>query len=81
MAETETYRMIRGGWTLLIDGLKTYLETGQPLEFPEEEERRKGRKGRKGGRQWRKAAVSRARRDALAPPLHHRAHINAAVWR
>jgi hypothetical protein len=42
--------MIRGGWTLLIDGLKTYLETGQPLEFPQEEERRKGGKVERGER-------------------------------
>jgi len=34
--ETETYRMIRGGWTPIIDGLKTYLETGRPLEIPRE---------------------------------------------
>jgi uncharacterized protein YndB with AHSA1/START domain/DNA-binding transcriptional ArsR family regulator len=32
--ETETYRMVRGGWAPIIDGLKTYLETGRPLGFP-----------------------------------------------
>ncbi len=32
--ETETYRMVREGWTPIFDGLKTLLETGQPLEFP-----------------------------------------------
>jgi len=32
--ETETYRMVRGGWAPIFDGLKTYLETGNALEFP-----------------------------------------------
>ena len=32
--ETETYKMVREGWTPIFDGLKTLLETGQPLEFP-----------------------------------------------
>jgi uncharacterized protein YndB with AHSA1/START domain/DNA-binding transcriptional ArsR family regulator len=32
--ETETYKMVRGGWGPIFDGLKTYLETGRPLEFP-----------------------------------------------
>ena len=32
--ETETYRMVREGWTPIFDGLKTLLETGKPLEFP-----------------------------------------------
>jgi DNA-binding transcriptional ArsR family regulator/uncharacterized protein YndB with AHSA1/START domain len=32
--ETETYQMVRGGWAPIIDGLKTYLETGRPLGFP-----------------------------------------------
>lgn len=32
--ETETYQLVRGGWTPIIDGLKTYLETGRPLGFP-----------------------------------------------
>jgi hypothetical protein len=35
--EGETYRMIHRGWTPLIDGLKTYLETEKALEFPREE--------------------------------------------
>lgn len=33
--ETETYKAVRGGWTPIMDGLKTYLETGRPLQFPE----------------------------------------------
>jgi uncharacterized protein YndB with AHSA1/START domain len=32
--ETETYQMVRGGWAPIIDGLKTYLETGRPLGVP-----------------------------------------------
>lgn len=32
--ETETYQMVRGGWAPIIDGLKTYLETGRPLGLP-----------------------------------------------
>jgi DNA-binding transcriptional ArsR family regulator/uncharacterized protein YndB with AHSA1/START domain len=32
--ETETYKMVRTGWTPIVDGLKTYLETGQPMGFP-----------------------------------------------
>jgi hypothetical protein len=32
--ETETYKMISRGWTPVFDGLKTLLETGEPLELP-----------------------------------------------
>jgi uncharacterized protein YndB with AHSA1/START domain len=32
--ETETYKAVREGWTPILDGLKTLLETGTPLEFP-----------------------------------------------
>ncbi len=32
--ETETYKGIRNGWGPIVDGLKTYLETGAPLNFP-----------------------------------------------
>jgi uncharacterized protein YndB with AHSA1/START domain len=32
--ETETYKAVRGGRTPIIDGLKTYLETGRPLQSP-----------------------------------------------
>ena len=31
--ETETYRMVRGGWAPIFDGLKTLLETGAPLHL------------------------------------------------
>jgi uncharacterized protein YndB with AHSA1/START domain/predicted transcriptional regulator len=31
--ETETYRMVRGGWAPIFDGLKTLLETGAPLRL------------------------------------------------
>ncbi len=34
--ETETYKMVRQGWTPIFDGLKTLLETGEPLQFPKE---------------------------------------------
>jgi uncharacterized protein YndB with AHSA1/START domain/DNA-binding transcriptional ArsR family regulator len=30
--ETATYRSVAGGWDLVLDGLKTLLETGQPLQ-------------------------------------------------
>jgi uncharacterized protein YndB with AHSA1/START domain/DNA-binding transcriptional ArsR family regulator len=32
--ETETYRMVRGGWAPIFDGLKTLLETGTALHLP-----------------------------------------------
>jgi len=32
--ETQTYKEVRSGWTPIFDGLKTYLETGEPLVFP-----------------------------------------------
>ena len=32
--ETETYRMVRGGWAPIFDGLKTLLETGAALRLP-----------------------------------------------
>jgi uncharacterized protein YndB with AHSA1/START domain/DNA-binding transcriptional ArsR family regulator len=30
--ETATYRSVAGGWDLVLDGLKTLLETGRPLQ-------------------------------------------------
>ena len=33
-AETETYKDVREGWNLILSGLKTYLETGKPLNIP-----------------------------------------------
>lgn len=32
--ETQTYKDVRQGWAPIFDGLKTYLETGTPLNFP-----------------------------------------------
>ena len=34
-AETETYRQVSGGWAFIAAGLKTLLETGEPLMPPE----------------------------------------------
>lgn len=33
-AETPTYRSVARGWNPVVSGLKTLLETGQPLEIP-----------------------------------------------
>jgi hypothetical protein len=30
-AETATYRDVRGGWPWIVSGLKSLLETGEPL--------------------------------------------------
>ena len=30
-AETETFRQVSGGWSFIASGLKTLLETGEPL--------------------------------------------------
>ena len=32
--ETPTYEAVSGGWGLILDGLKTLLETGAPLQVP-----------------------------------------------
>lgn len=32
--ETATYTAVSGGWGLILDGLKTLLETGEPLQTP-----------------------------------------------
>jgi len=34
--ETETYKDTQQGWPPILSGLKTLLETGEPLQFPEE---------------------------------------------
>lgn len=34
--ETATYERVSGGWRLILDGLKTLLETGHPLAVPAE---------------------------------------------
>ena len=34
-AETATYREVAGGWSPILSGLKTLLETGEPLEIGE----------------------------------------------
>jgi uncharacterized protein YndB with AHSA1/START domain/DNA-binding transcriptional ArsR family regulator len=31
--ETETYKMVRGGWPPILSGLKSLLETGRPLQI------------------------------------------------
>ncbi|MEO8510917.1 MAG: metalloregulator ArsR/SmtB family transcription factor [Chloroflexota bacterium] len=33
--ETETYRQVAGGWSLILSGLKSLLETGEPLPSPQ----------------------------------------------
>ena len=37
-AENETYRQVIGGWSFIASGLKTLLETGEPLLPPQEQE-------------------------------------------
>lgn len=32
--ETATYTAVSGGWRLILDGLKTLVETGEPLQVP-----------------------------------------------
>jgi hypothetical protein len=32
--ETKTYQSVARGWNPVVSGLKTLLETGQPLEIP-----------------------------------------------
>ena len=32
--ETATYTAVSGGWSLILDGLKTLVETGEPLRVP-----------------------------------------------
>ncbi len=32
--ETATYTAVSGGWSLILDGLKTLIETGEPLQTP-----------------------------------------------
>jgi uncharacterized protein YndB with AHSA1/START domain/DNA-binding transcriptional ArsR family regulator len=32
--ETATFTAVSGGWSLILDGLKTLLETGKPLDVP-----------------------------------------------
>ena len=34
-SETATYREVAGGWSLILSGLKTLLETGEPLKIRE----------------------------------------------
>ncbi len=34
--DEETYRSVSGGWPIVLNGLKTVLETGKPLEFPKQ---------------------------------------------
>jgi uncharacterized protein YndB with AHSA1/START domain/DNA-binding transcriptional ArsR family regulator len=36
--ETATYRAVAGGWSYILSGLKTLLETGRPMPSPEPEE-------------------------------------------
>ena len=33
--ETATYREVAGGWSYILSGLKTLLETGEPLRIGE----------------------------------------------
>jgi len=33
-AETETFKSTQNGWPPLLSGLKTLLETGEPLSLP-----------------------------------------------
>ena len=33
--ETSTYRSVGNGWTLILSGIKTLLETGEALSIPE----------------------------------------------
>ena len=33
-SETATYTAVSGGWSLILDGLKTLVETGEPLQVP-----------------------------------------------
>jgi uncharacterized protein YndB with AHSA1/START domain len=40
--ESGTYNDICGGWPAILSGLKTLLETGKPLEWPEAEEGAEG---------------------------------------
>jgi hypothetical protein len=35
--ETATYRRVAGGWSFILSGLKTLLETGEPLQVGEPE--------------------------------------------
>jgi hypothetical protein len=33
-SENKTYREVEFGWSHILSGLKTLIETGTPLEFP-----------------------------------------------
>jgi len=43
-SETDTYKGVDGGWPAIVSGLKTWLETGKPLDYvPTDEEAAGGR--------------------------------------